>query len=177
MKYLLICCCLFLVACGASDSESQKSAATNASENTEGMGKAVELSNFSLPDLENKAYQLKDWEGQVVLLNFWATWCPPCRREMPGFVELDEEYSQQGLQMVGVAIDEKTAVGDFVDSLGIEFPILVGGLDAIGIAKQFGNLHGALPFSVIIDRKGYIRHQIAGELSKSEALDLIKPLL
>jgi len=165
--------CLVLLACSSPEDENKTAlkAATLKKE------KAVALYDFNLNDLDNKSKALKDWDGKVLLINFWATWCPPCRREMPAFVELDEEYSKQGLQMVGIAIDEKTAVMDFVDSMGIEFPILVGGNDAIRIANMYGNRHGALPFSVIVDREGYIRHQIAGELQKDEAINLIKPLL
>jgi len=96
---------------------------------------------------------------------------------MPGFVELDDEYAANGLQMVAIAIDEKSAVEDFVDSLGIEFPILVGGTDAVRLARQYGNKLGGLPYSVIIDRQGFIRHQVAGELTKQEAIDYIRPLL
>jgi len=172
-KLLVPFLCLILVACSSSDEESKTG--LNAAPLTK--EKAVSLNDFLLADIQNQPQRLENWQGKVIILNFWATWCPPCRREMPGFVELDEEFSQQGLQMIGIAIDEKSAVTDFVDSMGIEFPILIGGNDAITIAKHYGNRHGALPYSVVIDRQGFIRHQIAGELSKNEAIDLIKPLL
>jgi len=172
-KILVWFFCLILVACSPASEEQKSSLQTAASQKE----KAEILNNFSLAGLDGKQYGLNNWKDKVVILNFWATWCPPCRREMPGFVELDEEFSKQGLQMVGIAIDEKSAVGDFVDSLGIEFPILVGGTDAISIAKHYGNHHSALPYSVIIDRQGYIRHKVAGELTKQEAIDYIDPLL
>jgi len=172
-KIILSALCLILLGCSSPDDE-VKSLLHHTPVKKE---KAEVLSNFFLPGLDGKQYSLKDWQDKVIILNFWATWCPPCRREMPGFVELDDEYAANGLQMVAIAIDEKSAVEDFVDSLGIEFPILVGGTDAVRLARQYGNKLGGLPYSVIIDRQGFIRHQVAGELTKQEAIDYIRPLL
>lgn len=125
---------------------------------------------FVLPDLEGKPRNINQWAGKVVLVNFWATWCPPCRREIPAFIEVREAYADQGFEIVGVAIDEPQQVQDFVDGMGVEYPVLVGALEASEIARQYGNRYGALPYSVLIDRDGRIRFIQPGELTR-EALE------
>lgn len=121
---------------------------------------------FVLPDLEGRPRNINQWAGKVVLVNFWATWCPPCRREIPAFIEVREAYADQGFEIVGVAIDEPEQVQDFVDGMGVDYPILVGALDASEIARQYGNRYGALPYSVLIDRDGRIRFIQPGELTR-----------
>jgi thiol-disulfide isomerase/thioredoxin len=137
----------------------------------------VNASNFTLGDLDGVSHQFKEWDGKVRILNFWATWCPPCRKETPMFVELQEEYGAQGLQFVGVAIDEKEKVRDFIDTYGVNYPTLVGAEDAIEVAKQYGNRFGALPYTVVINRQGTIVHAQSGEMTRTKAETVIRPLL
>lgn len=132
---------------------------------------------FSLPDLDGQPHHIKEWDGKVVLVNFWAAWCPPCRREMPGFIELQEQYADQGLQIVGVAIDEHEAVQNFVDTLGVNYPVLIGQVDAGRIAESYGDHMGALPYSILLDREGKIRFIRPGELPKELLEAQFKPLL
>ncbi len=132
---------------------------------------------FELPDLDGEARSIDEWDGKILLVNFWATWCPPCRKEMPDFVDMQAQYGEQGLQIVGVAIDERDAVQDFADSLGVNYPILVGAIDASEIAKRYGNRFGALPYSVMIDRKGKIRFIQPGELTRETFEAELKALL
>jgi len=132
---------------------------------------------FSLPDLEGKMRNIKEWDNKVLVINFWATWCPPCRKEMPAFIELQEQYGEQGLQFIGVAIDTPDAVTDFSDTYGINYPMMVGELEAIEIGKKYGNRFGALPYTVITDRSGKIVFVQRGELLKETAENTIKPLL
>lgn len=133
--------------------------------------------DFALQDLEQQIRHAKEWNGQVVMINFWATWCPPCRSEMPAFQKLYTDYKDQGFSIVGIAIDNKQSVIDFVDPLGIDYPILLGEEKGIQLAKEYGNRLGALPFTVIVDRKGQIIHQRRRELSYQDAEALIKPLI
>ena len=135
------------------------------------------MSEFTLADLDGAKHNVHEWDGRVLVLNFWATWCPPCRRETPMFVELQEKYGAQGLQFVGIAIDNKDKVTDFIDTFGVNYPILIGTDDAIQISKEYGNRFGALPYSVIIDRKGHIIRVQRGELTRDVAEKTIKPLL
>jgi peroxiredoxin len=135
--------------------------------------------DFVLPDMTGKPHTVKEWEHDVLIVNFWATWCKPCRREIPMFTRLQATKRQFGLQFIGIAIDEKAAVDNFISDLEIpiNYPILVGEDDAITIAKQYGDEFGILPYSVIIDRSGRIIYIQYGEFSRSEIEQQINPLL
>ena len=132
---------------------------------------------FTLPDLAGRDRSVSEWAGQVLLVNFWATWCPPCRREMPLLVDLQDELGSRGLQVVGVAIDEPGAVRDFVADHAIDFPVLVGGEEAIRAARDYGNRQGALPYSVVIDRSGRVAGRFPGELTRDRVAGLLEGLL
>ncbi|MGD8999424.1 MAG: TlpA disulfide reductase family protein [Granulosicoccaceae bacterium] len=133
--------------------------------------------DFRLPDLEDRVRSIAEWDGKVMVVNFWATWCPPCRKEVPAFIALQEQYGEQGLQFVGIAIDEKDKVIDFSDTYGVNYPMLVGDLDAIKLGKAYGNRFGALPYSVIINREGKIAFTQRGELTREIAETEINKLL
>lgn len=132
---------------------------------------------FALPDTEGTPRNIKEWDGKVLVINFWATWCPPCRQEMPAFIELQDKFGAQGLQFVGVAIDEADKVIDFMDTYGVNYPMLLGDLAAIEVGKQYGNRFGALPYTAIVDRQGKVVFTRRGELQKHDAEIEIKKLL
>ena len=132
---------------------------------------------FKLKDLEDKVRDVKEWDGQVLMINFWATWCPPCRREMPAFIELQKKYKDKGFTILGIALDEKQAVLDFTDPMGMNYPILMAEQDGIVISKAYGNNLGVLPYTVIVDRKGNIIHRQRTELTFEQVEGMIKPLL
>ena len=132
---------------------------------------------FNFPDLKGNKHKLSDWKNKVIILNYWATWCPPCRKEIPEFVTLQKEYGNKGLQFVGIAIEEKEPVEEFIDFIEINYPILIGGDPAIELAQQMGNGFGAVPFSVVINRQGQIVHRQPGEFSRDEIIRIIEPLL
>lgn len=131
---------------------------------------------FAMLDLDGQTRNIKDWDGKVILLNFWATWCPPCLREIPGFIELQEQYGDQGFQVIGIAADKEKAVRDYVDEIKINYPVIAAELDAIELSSRYGNRMGALPYSVIINRKSEISDRITGELSKIKAEKLLMKL-
>lgn len=133
--------------------------------------------DFTLPDQQGRDRHVKEWDGQVLVINFWATWCPPCRKEIPEFIELQNEYGGQGLQFVGIALEKAEDVTDYAREMGINYPILTGELSAIRIAEEYGNQTGALPYTVIIDRNQVIRHVQQGVLSREKAIEIIAPLL
>ena len=133
--------------------------------------------DFGLLDLEDTLRHASDWDGQVVMINFWATWCPPCRKEIPAFIKLQDAYEKQGFTIVGIAIDTKQNAIDFVDPMGINYPILVGDKKGIDLAKAYGNRYGVLPYTVIVDRNGKIIYTHRNELTFAEAEKIIKPLL
>ena len=132
---------------------------------------------FKLKDLEDKVRDVKEWDGKVLMINFWATWCPPCRREMPAFIELQDKYKVKGFVIIGIALDEKQAVIDFTDPMGMNYPILMAEQEGITISKAYGNNLGVLPFTVIVDRKGNIIHRQRNELTFEQVEGMIKPLL
>jgi len=132
---------------------------------------------FNLPDVNGVTRNSREWEGKIVLLNFWATWCPPCIKETPAFVDLQEEFGAAGIQFVGVAIDKKDSVLDFMDTYGVRYPMLIGEDEAINIAKEYGNRFGALPYTVVINRQGQIHFVQRGEMTREMAEKNIKQLL
>ena len=129
---------------------------------------------FAAVDLNDQLRNIKEWDGKVILLNFWATWCPPCKKEIPEFIELQKAYGSQGFQIIGIAIDNKEDTAKFAERIGINYPTLLAEADGVGLAKRFGNGIGVLPYSVIINRKGEISDTIKGELSKIRAEALLQ---
>ncbi len=125
---------------------------------------------FALPDLDGQIRRSDEWAGKVMVVNFWATWCPPCRREMPAFVELQKRYANEGVVFVGIALDEASKAAAFADQVGVDYPILVGDESAIETARAFGNRFGALPYTAVVDRRGNIRYTHRGEVTE-EALE------
>jgi peroxiredoxin len=133
--------------------------------------------DFELPDIDGHTRNVREFDGKVLMVNFWATWCPPCLKETPVFIELQNQYGEQGLQIIGMAVDDTQSVRDFVDTHGINYPVIAGELAAMEISRRYGNRLGALPYTAFIDRNGDIQHVTAGELSKDEAEKIIQSLL
>jgi peroxiredoxin len=133
--------------------------------------------DFALADTRGHLHRAKEWDGKVVVINFWATWCPPCLREIPTFIDLQRRFGARGLQFLGVAIDELQSVKRFADSAGMNYPVLTGEQDAIQLSTQLGNSMGVLPFTAIVNRQGKVIHVQVGELSRREAEQVILPLL
>ena len=137
----------------------------------------TKLEDFNLFDTEGQQRQISEWQGKTLVLNFWATWCAPCREEIPAFVELQDQYRNDGLQFVGIALQEAEEVHDFLQEFNVNYPSLVGAADAMKIAKQLGNDIGALPYTVVIDRNGIISFTHRGPLLKSDAEKVIQKVL
>jgi peroxiredoxin len=133
--------------------------------------------DFSLPDTRGVPRSVAEWDDKLLVVNFWATWCPPCLKEIPAFIELQERYAKDGLQFVGIAIDELAAVQEFIAKHHVNYPILVSEDAAIQVAKNFGNLIGALPYTAIVANGGRIVFTKRGELSRAEAEAAIRPHL
>jgi thiol-disulfide isomerase/thioredoxin len=131
----------------------------------------------TLKDLAGNPQRLEQWRGQVLVLNFWATWCEPCRKEIPEFIRIQERYRGKGLQVVGIAIDQPDKVASFAREIGFNYPLLVGELTAIELSRQLGNAIGALPFTVIIDRNGSVARAELGVQDEKKLMRLIGPLL
>jgi thiol-disulfide isomerase/thioredoxin len=131
--------------------------------------------NFALKDLSGKTVSLKDYRGKAVLVNFWATWCAPCKVEMPWFEKLSQQYAAQGLVILGVTAEDvpREEAAKSAQALGVSYPILLRG-DTI--ANDWGGLDG-LPSSFYIDRKGVIVDETVGLYSKDEVEAMVKRIL
>jgi len=131
--------------------------------------------DFTLQSLEGKAVHLSDYRGKAVLLNFWATWCAPCKIEMPWFVELQKEYGAEGLQIVGVAMDDASPkeIADFAKEMGVNYPVLMG-------KESVGDAYGGvqfLPESFYIDRNGKVLDKAFGLKGRGEIEDNVKKII
>ncbi len=132
---------------------------------------------LSLPDLNNQPQRLEQWRGKVVVVNFWATWCEPCRKEIPLFVKMQEKHAAKGLQFVGISIDQVDKTSEFARNFKINYPTLIGTFDAVEVSQKAGNQRRGLPFTVILDRKGQIAATELGGVTQEKLDALIAPLL
>lgn len=128
-------------------------------------------------DLNGQRQALSQWRGKVLVVNFWATWCPPCRAEIPGFIELHRELADQGVQFVGIAIDQNAKVNDFARELGVNYPLLIGQDNALELQRQLGNQAGVLPFTVVLDSGGRLVARHLGGLSVTQLRGILLPLV
>lgn len=135
------------------------------------------LLEFSLPDVTGKQHDISEWQDKIRIINFWATWCPPCLKEIPEFIKLQDEYNDRGIQFIGIAIEDKAAVEEYSKTIKLNYPMLIGGDQAIELSHQLGNIINAVPFTLIVNRQGQIIHRQPGELSKEKILEVIKPLM
>ena len=145
-------------------------------------GKAIsnawELPPLILNDLKGKEHSLYEWHGQIIMLNFWATWCGPCQIEIPDFIDYQERYRDKGLQIIGIGLDEARKLRNYVRTVGINYPILQADPELqYSLLKQWGNPFGVLPFTVIIARDGHLVFMQQGIFNKQSFDKIVKPLL
>lgn len=129
------------------------------------VGKLLAL---ELPDAAGKNQPLSQWKGQVLVVNFWATWCPPCRKEMPAFSAISEKYAGKGVQFVGISIDTDENVRKFQAATPVAYPLVVAPPSVVSLSEELGNSAQALPFTLIIDRRGGVGLVKVGTLSEQE---------
>jgi thiol-disulfide isomerase/thioredoxin len=132
---------------------------------------------LSLPDVDGRTQPLAQWRGKVLIVNFWATWCAPCREEMPEFVAVQARDGAKGVQFVGIAVDDVDKVRAFAREIGLNYPALIGGYGAIELSKTLGNNLSALPFTVVLDRAGRVAHTQLGPLKQARLDRLLEDLL
>jgi thiol-disulfide isomerase/thioredoxin len=130
------------------------------------------LPSFQLADRAGEMRSLQDWPDRALIVNFWATWCAPCRREIPLLQQLQRDHADEGFQVIGIAVDFRDKVLAYADEMKIEYPLLIGEQEALDAAAAFGVATVGLPFTVFSDRQGRIVTAHLGELTAAEA-DLI----
>ena len=135
------------------------------------------LLNVALPDAAGREQRLDQWHGKVLVVNFWATWCAPCREEMGEFIRFQTEQGAKGVQFVGIAVDQVDKVQEFAKEIGLNYPALIGGLGAMQLSQALGNDLMALPFTVIVSRDGKVVHRQLGPLKPPKLEQIVDKLL
>ena len=128
--------------------------------------KAFFANPWQTPD--GKSANTEDWRGKVLVVNFWASWCPPCVEEMPTLDKIAQEYAAKNVLIVGIGIDSPSNIRQFLEKTPVSYPIMIGGLEGSALAKEMGNAQGALPYTVIINAKGKSVYTKLGKISEEE---------
>ncbi|EHN63106.1 TlpA family protein disulfide reductase [Comamonas testosteroni] len=140
------------------------------------MGPGVEAQlwsqTFETPD--GMPFAMAGLQGRPLLVNFWATWCPPCVKELPMLSEFAVQQGAKGIQVVGLAVDKSEAVMRFLQRQPVQFPVAIAMQGGLGLSRSLGNLQGGLPFTVLFDAKGQVRQRKIGELSSEDLTDWSK---
>ncbi len=132
---------------------------------------------FSLPDIQGHSRDIQDWNGKVRIVNFWATWCPPCREEIPEFIKAQQRLGPSGLQIIGVAVDRTSSVIRFYKAKKMNYPVLLGEQQGVQLMAKYGDMEGGLPYSIILDRHGRIVARKLGAFSKAGLEKTLRPYL
>ena len=133
----------------------------------------AELLRTSLPDPDGVPQSLAQWRGKLLIVNFWATWCEPCRQEVPALVRIQATFAPKGVQIVGIALDSAAKVRDFAKEYGINYALVVGGMETIDLTRKLGNTAAALPYTVVIDPSGKIIATRLGGITEQELKSVI----
>lgn len=126
------------------------------------------LDAMAYPDLAGRPRRIAEWRGKVVAVNFWATWCAPCREEIPLFMEVRREQAAKGLEIVGIAIDNADKVAEYARTMSISFPVLVADGSGLDLIRKLGNASGGLPYTVFLDRDGRVTGSKLGAFQRPE---------
>jgi thiol-disulfide isomerase/thioredoxin len=130
---------------------------------------AATVPHFQLADREGQFRSLHDWQGKSLIVNFWATWCAPCRREIPLLQQIARERGKDGFQVIGIAVDFRDKVIEYADQMNIQYPLLIGEQDALDAAAAFGVGVVGFPFTIFTDARGRVILLHLGELTASQA--------
>jgi len=129
---------------------------------------ATALYSTRFPDQRGNSIALAQWQGKVLLINFWATWCEPCRKEIPHLIAMQTRLGERGLQVLGIAIDKPDNVVAYSAQLDINYPLLTDEDSGMALSKRLGNRAGIVPFTALVDRQGQVLSVFAGPLSENQ---------
>lgn len=132
---------------------------------------------FTLPGMDGKPHELGEWHDKVVLLNFWASWCSPCQTEIRNLVAYQTQYAAQGLQIVGIGMDDETKLRNVQRTLGINYPVLLANTSGNSLMAGFGNRDGIVPYSVLISREGKVVYTHTGIITQEIFAEQVIPWL
>jgi thiol-disulfide isomerase/thioredoxin len=138
---------------------------------------AAKLLGSRFVDLTGRGRQVGEWQGRTALVNFCATWCAPCREEMPMLSAAEQQYRSRGLSVIGIGIDSAVNVHAFASNYGIRYEMLVAGPEAIDLMRALGNSSGGLPFSVLLSPSGRLLHRKSGAFAASELRGVLESVL
>jgi thiol-disulfide isomerase/thioredoxin len=137
--------------------------------------KAFFANPWQTPD--GKPANSENWRGKVLVVNFWASWCPPCVEEMPALDRIAQEYASKNILIVGIGIDSPSNIREFLQKTPVSYPIVLGGIEGSNLSKQMGNTQGALPYTVVINPKGKSIYTKLGKISEEELKKAINSAL
>ena len=137
---------------------------------------AAELLAARYPDADGRVRRLLDWRGRVLLCNFWATWCAPCREEVPMLVAAKQQWASHGFEVVGIGIDSADNIREFSKTYQVNYPVLVADGSVLELMRKLGNRGGGLPYSVVLDRTGSIAERHLGALTAEDLRRVLESL-
>lgn len=130
-----------------------------------------------LAGLDGVPRDLTAFRGRILVVNYWATWCAPCREEIPMFVRIQQEYAAKNVQFIGIAIDQVDKVRQFAKEFRINYPLLIGAMDSMELSREAGNKAGVLPYTLIINPAGQMTASLVGGISEARMRSTLQPLL
>lgn len=140
-------------------------------------GAAQRLMRTTLSDPAGSLQPFAQWGGKVLVVNFWATWCAPCRQEIPALVQIQHKHAENGVQMVGIALDNAAKVQEFAKEMRVDYPLLIGDAATMALSKELGNRAEVLPFTVVLDRAAKVTYSHVGALTEAELSEVLRPLV
>jgi len=137
---------------------------------------AADLLAARYPDTDGRVRRLLDWRGSVLLCNFWATWCAPCREEVPMLVAAKQQWGASGFEVVGIGIDSADKIREFSKTYQVNYPVLIADGSALELLRRLGNRSGGLPYSVVVDRTGSIVRRHLGAMTAPDLRGVLEGL-